>query len=511
MSRLSKSEREQKKEIDSMYGKIYEYREKEYSDRLNKEISNGTYKDVAEAIKEVPMPSFACIIRQQFTNKSISKASYAEKIVAFRNLVNDVLEVTPEVFYNLYSTSNNRKLAIYSLIDSIVADAPDYVKIRACFDTKRILFECVYPELDFPDMKKDKKSKDKDEEEDKISSHDIFYCDDQLKAGLCRAGNTERAATLKNAQVYGKEVDEILMKSIEDILFKEQDFETINEVFNFLAHESATYYDKSLQSPGSKPAGINTVVEKRGYPCLLDYYYLKNDKKFQEMYCNEFYAYREQIKDKVPWNDILKNATEYRMKKFPKIIDLTERLFWLRLNDNETNISGYLLTESQLKDETMLDIGAFDEKDVTYTSSYSCSKEYTVSELYTPGQVKNALTWKDFNYETDITDKKPGKRYPAYVNKDLRLSCNVTAETGKTEMILPLSKEPNPTIKKYMDMFGLNKEDMVCPYSATDHVKIELLNKLLSGELTKDTYEMTIAKYQLEEYMTQDEDEELDK
>lgn len=307
-------------EVQSMYNKIDEFRHKEFERKCEKALIDGKYNSLEEARANVPGVNVAACVKAAAMKQSISKEPLAVKMLALDFIIRNIMETTPLYYYTHYCTELNKLHNLYGLINQIVEQAPDEIKIEACFDTKNILFRFVYPDL-YND-----KLKGMDSE---IKGKDVFYCDDYIKSGLCRAGNTEKQINTKSYKAHGEQVDQVIMRAIEDVIFDDLDLDDARSIFTFLAEESAYYYDKSVQrkpvSPNqvltSKPAGINQVIEKRGYTSLLDFYYLNCDKAFQEKYCREFYETRELVKDYLPENKLLEKVVLWRIKNIPSKYD----------------------------------------------------------------------------------------------------------------------------------------------------------------------------------------------
>ena len=294
-------------ETESMYSKIDEFRSNEFERKCKKALIDGKYSSLEEARANVPSVSIGACVRATVMKHSTSKEPLANKMLALDTIIRDIMGVTPLYYYTHYCTALNKRYNLYNLINQIVEQAPDIIKVEACFDAKNILFRFVYPDL------YNSKIKDMDSQ---VKGREIFYCDENIKSGLCRAGNTEKQISTKSFKAYGDQVDEVIMGAIEDVIFDDLDLDDAKDIFMFLAEESAYYYDNSVQrkavSPNqiinNKPAGINQVIEKRGYTSLLDFYYLNCDKTFQEKYCREFYEVRNLVKDYLPKNDLLEKA-----------------------------------------------------------------------------------------------------------------------------------------------------------------------------------------------------------
>ncbi len=505
------------KRINSFKDKVKKDNEDEYIKELMEYVDNGKYSSVEEARKRVPMKKWAHGLMGIFAGKSLSKATQEEKMCVMDHIIRDVLQIDPVQFCNIFSTANNKHFKINNLIDSIIEGAPEDIVVRSCFDQKTTLFRYMYPDLDFGTKLKE------------VTGENIFNCEGSMRSGLCKAANTLKTANSKSSKIYTKIADNILMNAINEVIALKN--LSVEESFKFLAEETGHFFKKD-----DKIAGINFVCEKRyDGGNLLDFYYLNSGKEFQRRYCHEFYRVREMIKDIIPPNKDLELGLKFLMKKYPPVVeevkkkeepaavtkevvegvsDLTERLFWLELNRSEKHVTGYLLNEEQLLEETQVTPESFDKmkhKNRALMGRYSNTLSYIVRELHTMEEVKDALTWKDFSFDEDITTERLKKRYPAYVAKEYRLFSKVTAPTGVTKKILPLSGDENETAIRYCETFNLSDDDIKYTYSPREMAMIDILNELLSGRLTEDSYAGILSRYELDPVMQEEEDEDIEK
>lgn len=515
--------KEQLAESTSIYKRIDEYRSAQaqaaYDTQLQEKVDDGTYDSIEEAKANMPVKEGYHTLMMTLCGKSLPKSTPEEKIFALDKIIRDVMEITPQTFCNIYSTSNNKRFKIYNLIDSIVDSAPEEIVIKACFNQKAILFNYMYPDLDFGTQLEE------------VDGAKVFFCTDTMRAGLCKAANTLKVATTKSSKIYTQVVDKILMQAIDDVVFGDEvlkkPLETAEEIFMFLGEEAANFYckDKSKRDINRKPAGINFVVEKRyNGGNLLDFYYLNAGPEFQHRYCHEFHHVREMFSDILPENPDLDRAVRFLMKKYPhqekkqetsldiaKKLDMPERLFWVEVNEREQFVTGYLLNEEQLADETnttAADFDALKSKKRGLMGAYSRNLSYIVHELHSMEDVYNALTWQKFSYEDDITTEQVKMRYPSFVAKDLKLSSMVLTTTGYTATTLPLSGEDNETVSKYQDMLKLSEESLECKYTKKDQAKIAILNELVSSTLTETKYNKILDEYGLKGSKQTEEEEE---
>ncbi len=502
---------QERKEVQSIYARISQRREQETLEKCERAVQSGKYKSMEEARADIGMMSIIPIATKAtcgpdekitvgnesitagasafFSGSNATKEPLYIKMLALDWIIRDVMEISPYEFYTHYSTEKNKEFSLNYLINSIVENAPDQIKVEACFDTKNILFRFMYPELYEKQIIK---------LDTQVSGYQIFFCDEHIKSGLCRAGNTEKMATSKSFKAYGDLVDQVLVQAIEDVIFGELELESAREIFLYLANESALYYDKTAAK--SKIAGINQVVEKRGFTSLLDYYYLKCGRDFQEKYCHEFHEVREMVKDKLPKCLILEQVTSYRMKRFPRAEETKESLFWLELTDTTDNMikkTGYLLSDRQLPKETPFQESDFKKKSTVLTGAYDPDRTYTVCKLRDEAEVKSKMTWKGQRFSFTKTKEPTDLSYPVYVPEELRLVEKMKEGICQTSMKLPLSSKANPVAGRYQKIFRLGKTDLRRRHSPIDLAKIAIAKSLQEDSLTPESLAGIVKKYHL--------------
>lgn len=199
---------------------------------------------------------------------------------------------------------------------------------------------------------------------------------------------------------------------------------------------------------------------------------------------------------------------------------LQERLFWMDLNDEGLDEIGYLMTMEQLLKElpevyeqgkkrpvTEEDIEAWlNEPEDIYVNNKNCkgfsgeyfaNKTFTVKEIESPEELKDLMTWKDFDYENGYTAVCMDKEYPDFVPEELQLSMCVYGDApGWTSSHLPGSYDDNPTVEKYAkelelgDISGLRYD-----YSDLEKAKIDISVALHCGDLTKDEFDEILDSY----------------
>lgn len=195
---------------------------------------------------------------------------------------------------------------------------------------------------------------------------------------------------------------------------------------------------------------------------------------------------------------------------------LEERIFWMSRNDSGLYESGHPLTLEQLKSEfgsgEFFDINAFlsgDTKSKT-EGAFSGSDTFYVWEVSSLDELRDLMTWKDFDPEESYASKELDFEYPEFVHEDLRLGRYIYEFTGYTRDDLPVSDCKNPTVEKYAEMFGLTgKEDWMSSlaYEPTDKERAmkRIADILNDGfELTKEDYNEILEEFGLDGYMVSD-------
>jgi hypothetical protein len=204
---------------------------------------------------------------------------------------------------------------------------------------------------------------------------------------------------------------------------------------------------------------------------------------------------------------------------------LKERLFWMDFNNMGLDETGFLMTMEQLLSE-LPDV--YDNKNGTwkkrrpskedieewldspediyvnnkfckgFTGEYRGNITFTVKEVESLEELRDLMTWKDFDYENGYTAVELDRVYPDFVPDELRLSMCIYGETpGWTSTILPGSGDENPTVAKYMKELGLSRDELFHKYSDTELAAIEISQALQDNDLTKEEFDGIVDSYNL--------------
>ena len=287
-------------EIDSVYNRNGAFLDMIKEERAQKAFKKGKYQTIEEARERIAMPSLMSVVKNIAYKKSVSKNSLEEKKAAMDFIIRDLMELTPIQFYTHFSVQNNKKWNLYHVINQIADEAPDEVRIECAFNTKRTFFREMYPEIFGKEL-------------NLVSGYEIFFCDEDVKAGLGKVANTEKYIGSKKAKYYGDIVDRVLMDAI-DMVLDANGLKVGYQAFCYLGEETSTYFNKGFDPKNSKPAGINDLVKKRGYTRLLDFYFLNCPPEIQLEYVEDFMKVRDQCY--IPENELMEKLA--RTKVFLK-------------------------------------------------------------------------------------------------------------------------------------------------------------------------------------------------
>jgi len=256
----------------SMYEKCIKVREDIRIERAKKAVEEGLFPHLDEAIKHTPSPNLMAVAKAIAMGRSnLAKTDPQLKIDAIKFLISDVLGITPEDFLSIWSVDNLKMYNLYACVMGIVEAAPTKLKVDCLFYPQYIFFASVWPER-FESLIKPK-----------LSEESIFYCKDLIKGYLMKAGNP-------NGGKYGNEVDKLLLSSINNEI-NQRHFANIDEKFEFLSE-----IRKKSNDDDKKSVGIIDVIKKRGYPSLLDFYFVKMSPSDQQEYYENYLFFREKAK-----------------------------------------------------------------------------------------------------------------------------------------------------------------------------------------------------------------------
>lgn len=214
-------------------------------------------------------------------------------IDAVKYLVEEVMELTPDEYDAIYSTSLNQKTTLHHAIRKIANAASPTILREAMFDNKKILFRLCWPEYYTAHYTTPK-------------AMDIFNCTGELKGGLVRASAIKdfedepedekrillngkfSTAKKERKRVYnhGEEVDKLIYWSMKQIL----------PLFEMKTKDLYLSLAKPKDAGWSK-YGFVKVIEARGcYPTPLDFYFLNSPMEYQVEHIDEYIEAREQAK-----------------------------------------------------------------------------------------------------------------------------------------------------------------------------------------------------------------------
>lgn len=259
-------------DICSCYdGKIQKWLEKnkDVIVRKPKKDENGNFVE--------KKPNLMSVVKAVLFNQSRLKGIPHEDLSeAIRYIVVEIMDITPQTFYNIYDTNFLKKHKIYSAVTQLIDNAPDEIQAECCFNHKDILFRCLWK--DFYDKNL----------AGSVTAHDILYADnskkDMFKSNIVRAGQVKNIVKKDKAAKHGALVDEILFNAIAEEMF-------IN------SHLCSTYHDcfyvLGELSKKEEQNGGNDIAISRGYKSILDFFYLNLPCEMQEQYGLEYLEARK--------------------------------------------------------------------------------------------------------------------------------------------------------------------------------------------------------------------------
>lgn len=208
-------------------------------------------------------------------------------IETFRYIIEQIYQLTPDELDSIYCTQINKKIRIENLIRKILQTLSLEVKGKYCFITKRIIFGTIYPEYyksHFP----------------QITSHDIFYAKNELKAACIHAGKIH-TATKHSATNAGSTIDKLLFDAIEDVFDELQTSEADDKFRDdgFLKDDVYLRLEwfaspKPLKADSGKklPGCISLIKNRSCYACPIDFYFLNMSLVQQLNYIDDFMEIR---------------------------------------------------------------------------------------------------------------------------------------------------------------------------------------------------------------------------
>lgn len=299
MSREAKVMRNEEDPIESTYYKIYSFASGERQNRAKKAFEEGKYATLEEALNATPVPNVMSVVKNIALNRSMTNIPLSARIEAIDYVVTKIMGITPIQFYSIWNTEDNKRYYLYPTINAIANAAPPEYWKECYFDSKLVFFKMTWPDV------YEKRIKN-------VDCYDIYYCkDNNFKASLKRAGSTLNISENRRATNRGAEVDDILFTAICDVVYDKLEFDTAEEIFNYLATDSRQYVDskRARRAKLDNPApGICEIIEARGYGSLYDFFYLKCPKHFQMRYAEEFLTIRRAYE--LPPEPLIETAIE---------------------------------------------------------------------------------------------------------------------------------------------------------------------------------------------------------
>ncbi len=217
--------------------------------------------------------------------KKTSRMSDQEILIeALKILVTQVVGLTPEQYYSIYSTTINRAIHAFDFTKKILDVVDEKTKEEYNYDNKNIIFGLCFPEF----YEQQKKSNE--------SISNIIYCSGSQKSGYIKNSKVNKiynkstdsdmdfigAIESLGDNSSGKIVDAKIFNALNEMFednFGPIDIEGKKMLMGMLAEYKTYFTDQNTSSPG-----FVEVIKARGiYETPLDFYYaqLTNDEKLE--------------------------------------------------------------------------------------------------------------------------------------------------------------------------------------------------------------------------------------
>lgn len=193
------------------------------------------------------------------------------KIRGIQYFVEYVLQKTPEEFYNEFSKEDIKRYSLDKLIYALYEKGKESM-YRAI--PKDSIFNMIWP---------DKFSYDQNNK-----SHQLFFCTDEVIEEFCSIIQLDK-------EFEKKDIEQLIKNAIDGVIYGELNLSSSEEVFDYLANQSAMYYGKNPNA-----AGINSIIDTLHNICILDFYFLSTPKEYQCKNYHQYYAVRKKISSIVP-------------------------------------------------------------------------------------------------------------------------------------------------------------------------------------------------------------------
>lgn len=266
--------------------------EENYSEKDIKEFEER--KKIREEIKKTGRFELSLINKittQQTSDEGITPNNINAYIDAIKNIVENVLGLTPEEYDAVYNTAFNKKHGLEHILRNLAEAAPLSIVQKTLFDNKATIFalcwQDTYEDI-FP----------------KYTAMSVFNAKGEVKGNLIRAGvprdisedgsgqkvitktgkiSTAKTETKKKKANHGVEVDKICYHAMEQILPIYN--MSLPDMFAVLANPKKT---------GFSNFGITKIIEAREcYPSLLDFYMWNSPHDFQWEHFDDYIKARE--------------------------------------------------------------------------------------------------------------------------------------------------------------------------------------------------------------------------
>lgn len=231
---------------------------------------------------------------------------------AIRYIVEHILELTPEEFDAIYSSTLIRKTCLDHPIRKLVAAAPADVQAETLFNGKKILFRLCWPEY-----YKEHYSKPK--------AWDIFDASGEIKSNLIRAGrikdytddaDSDGAKMTTNGKFSSERVEKKRSFGHGDEVDKTV-YWAMTEVFNYCEIKTSDLFmalAKPKESGFSKFGFVSVIEARECYQTPLDFYMMNSPQEFQLAHFHEYMDARK--KAKIPSNPVLELFYEAYMRVY---------------------------------------------------------------------------------------------------------------------------------------------------------------------------------------------------
>lgn len=274
------------------YIQLLEFDDETYTEEEEEEFEHR--KRIREELGKIEPSLVNKITTQQTTDEPITPNNINSYISAIKNIVENILGLTPEEYDAVYSTAFNKKHGIERILRNLAEVAPSSIVEKTLFDNKATIFALCWKdtyENIFP----------------KYTAMSVFNAKGEIKGNLIRAGvprdisedgsgqktftktgklSIARTEPKKKKNNHGEQVDKICYHAMEQVLPIYN--MSISDMFYVLANPRKT---------GFSNFGITKIIEAREcYPSLLDFYFWNSPNDFQWEHFEDYITARENSK-----------------------------------------------------------------------------------------------------------------------------------------------------------------------------------------------------------------------